>query len=153
LRDVRIKLAVGALQVRIRDHSGAAVAGASQVDGIQIVVLDQAIEMGVDEVETGRGPKVPEQSRLDVLDLQRFAEKWIRVQINLTDGKIVRRTPIGVNFAQLFGSQGLHGSMMLRRVYRGYRSHRISPFYFVLFGILISWSQLRQHPSGRTAAL
>src|ERR1035437_1129467 len=138
LRDVRIKLAVAALQVRIRDHSGAAVAGARQVDDIQIVVLDQAIEMGVDEVQTGRGPKVAEQPRLDVLDLQRFAEKWISVQINLADGKIVGRTPVGVDFAQLFGSQRLHGSMMLRRVYRGYGSHRILPFYFVLFRILIS---------------
>jgi hypothetical protein len=129
------------------------VAGASQVDDIQIVVLDQAIEMGVDEVQAGRGPKVSQQSRLDVLDLQRLAEKRIRVQINLTDGKIIGRTPVGVNLAQFFGRQGLHGSMMLRGMYRGYGSHRISPFYFVLFRILVSWSQLRQHPSGRTSAL
>ena len=59
LRDVRIKLAVAALQVRIRNHSGAAVAGTSNVNDIQVVVLNQAIEMDVDEVQTGCRPPVP----------------------------------------------------------------------------------------------
>ncbi len=58
LRDVRIELAVGALEVRVRDESGAAVAGTGEVDDIQIVVLDQAIEMDVDEVQTGGGSKM-----------------------------------------------------------------------------------------------
>ena len=60
LRDVRIKLAVAALQVRIRNHSGAAVAGTSNVNDIQVVVLNQAIEMDVDEVQTRRGPPMAE---------------------------------------------------------------------------------------------
>src|SRR5712671_3810364 len=58
LRDVGIKLAIGAFQVCIRDHSGSAVAGTSNIDDIQVVFLNQAIEMDVDEVQTWRGSPV-----------------------------------------------------------------------------------------------
>src|SRR5664279_2550367 len=153
LRDVRIKLAVGALEIRIRDHSRPAVPGTSKVDGVQIVVLNQAIEMGVDEVQSRRRPPVPKESRLDVLDLQRFAEKRIGVQINLAYGKIVGRAPVRVKLAQFFRRERLGGNAMLRGVYRGWGSHSILPFYFKLFPILISWRRIRQHPKRRASQI
>jgi len=76
--------------------------------------------MGVDEVQAGRGAKVSQQSRLDVLDLQRLAEKRIGIEINLADGKVVGGAPVGVDLAQLFGSKWLSRNAMRRRVYRGW---------------------------------
>src|SRR5271169_2126893 len=124
LRDVGIELAVGALEVGVGDQSGAAVAGAGQIDDIEIVVLDETIEMGVDEVETGGGSKMSQQTRLDVLDLQRLAEQRIGVEINLAYGKIVGGAPIGVDLAQFFGGEGLGGNAKLRGGYCGWGSHR-----------------------------
>ncbi len=58
----------------------------------------------------GRGAPVAEQPRLDVLDLQRLAQERIRIQIDLADGKIVGRTPIGVDLAEFFCAKNLVGN-------------------------------------------
>jgi hypothetical protein len=38
-----------------------------------------------------------QQTGLDMLQFQRFAEQRIPVQVNLADGKIVSGTPVGVD--------------------------------------------------------
>ena len=58
--------------------------------------------MDIDEVQSGRGAPMPQQSRLDVLQLQRLAQQRIRVEINLSDRKIIGRAPVGIDLAQLF---------------------------------------------------
>ena len=94
--------------------------------------------MGIDEVQTGRGAKVTEQPRLDMLDLERFAEQRIGVEINLSDGKIVGRAPVGIDLAQFFGSQWLDEIVVLGWGQGGYGSHRILPFILVLLLILVT---------------
>ncbi len=76
---------------------------AGNINSVQIVFFDQTIEMRVDKIKAGRCTEVSEQARLDVLDLQRLAKQRIRVQINLSNGKIVGRAPLGVSLAQVFG--------------------------------------------------
>ena len=69
LADVRVDLAVGAFEVRVRDEPGPAVARAGDVDHREVARLDRAVQVRVDEVQAGRRAEVPEQPRLDVLRL------------------------------------------------------------------------------------
>ena len=71
-RDVGIELAVGALQPGIGNQAGTSVPGTGNVNRIEIVLLDHAIEMHVDQVETGSGAPMPEQPGFDVLEFQRL---------------------------------------------------------------------------------
>ena len=92
---------------------GPAVAGAGDVDDVQIVLLDQPIEMNIDEIQPGRRAPVAEQARLDVFDFQRLVQQRIRVEIYLPHGEVVRGTPVGVHLAQFFFGQGLLGFVRL----------------------------------------
>src|SRR5258705_3115621 len=71
-RDVGIELAVSALQPGIGNQAGTSVPGTGNVDRIEIVLLDYAVEMHVDQVETGGGAPMPEQPGFDVLEFQRL---------------------------------------------------------------------------------
>ena len=51
---------------------GAAVAGAADVDHVEVVRLDHAVQVDVDEVQPRRRAPVAQQARLDVLDLERL---------------------------------------------------------------------------------
>jgi hypothetical protein len=99
--DVRIDLGVGALEVDVGDEPRAAVTRACHVDDVELVALDDAVEVRVDEVQARRGPPVAEQPRLDVLDPQRLAQQRVVKQVDLADGEIVGGAPVGVDAGQL----------------------------------------------------
>src|SRR5215470_14658052 len=63
--------------------------------------------MHINEVEPGRCAPVSEQARLDVLKLEWFAQQWVVIQIDLTDGEIIRRPPICMNAAQFVFGKGI----------------------------------------------
>jgi hypothetical protein len=65
--DLGIDLAVGALEVDVRDDARTAVAGARDVDRVEVASDDRAVEVRVDQVQAGGRPEVAEQPRLDVL--------------------------------------------------------------------------------------
>src|SRR5687768_12470721 len=50
LRNVWIELAVGSLQISIRNQAWSTVSWTSNVDYVQVMQLNQSIEMNVDEV-------------------------------------------------------------------------------------------------------
>ena len=77
-----------------------AVARARDVDHVQIVLLDDAVQMGVDEVQPRRRAPVAEQARLDVRQGERFLQQRIVVEIDLPDRQIVRRAPVGVHLVE-----------------------------------------------------
>jgi hypothetical protein len=62
------------------------------------------------------GP-IAEQARSDVRQLERLLQQWIVLEINLSDGEIVRRAPIGVYLAQRFRIQGLEPSFVFMAVF------------------------------------
>ena len=72
LADVRIDLAVGAFEVGVGDQRRPAVPGADDVDHVQVIALDDAIEMHAEHVQARRRAPVAEQPRLDVLALERL---------------------------------------------------------------------------------
>ncbi len=75
--DVRIDLAISAIEPRIGHQAGAAMTRTSDIEHAQIALLDDAIEMRVDEVQARRRTPVAQQSRLDVLAQQRLGEQRI----------------------------------------------------------------------------
>ena len=59
--------------------------------------------MHVDEILSGGRAPMPQQSRLDVLPAERFAEQRIIEQIDLSDAEIIRGEPIAVHLVQQLG--------------------------------------------------
>ena len=112
LRDVRIDFAVGSFEIGVGDHSRAAVAGAGDVDGVQVVLLDRAVQVDVDEVQSRRGAPVAQKPRFDVLEPQRLFQKRIVEQIDLADREIVGGPPVGVHFSQQVGRKRLVHDMV-----------------------------------------
>lgn len=77
LLNVGVELRVCAFKIGVRHHAGPAVPGTANVDDIEVILLDQAVEVHVDEVEPGRRAPVTKQPRLHVLKLQRLAQQRI----------------------------------------------------------------------------
>jgi hypothetical protein len=44
---------------------------------------------------------VAEQPRLDVLDLERLAQQWVRLELDLAHRQVVRGAPVRVDQPQL----------------------------------------------------
>ena len=97
LRNVGIDLAVSPLEIGVGDQPRPAVAGAGDVDHVEVELLDQPVEMDVDEVQARRRAPMSEQPRLDVVLRQRRLEQRIVEQIDLPDRQIVRRAPVGID--------------------------------------------------------
>ena len=106
LRDVGIDFAVRALEIGVGHQSRSAVPGPGDVDHVQVVLVDDAVQMDIDEVQPGRGAPVAEQARFDVRQLERLPQQRIVVEIDLPDRQIVRRPPIGVHLSQQVRADG-----------------------------------------------
>jgi hypothetical protein len=59
LFDARVDLGVGALQIGVGHQARTAVTGPRDVDDVDVAVTDDAVQMGVDEIEARRGPQCP----------------------------------------------------------------------------------------------
>ena len=102
LADVRVNLAVGALEIGVRHKEVAAVTRTGQQDHIQIILLDDAVQVNVNQVLTGHRAPVTDDLLLDVLGLQRLLEQRVIEQVKLTGCKIICRPPVCVHFVQHF---------------------------------------------------
>ena len=91
-----VALAVGAFQPGVGHDGRASVARAAHEDGIEILPLDAAAQVGVDEIEAGAGPPVAQQSGLDVLREQWTLEQRVVHEVDLARGQIVGRPEIRV---------------------------------------------------------
>src|SRR5665647_1966569 len=106
LRDSGIQLAVATLQMSIRHHCRPAVARAGNINHVEIVLVDDAVHVHINKIQTGGGAPVAEQTRLDVRNQERFFQQRIIEKVNLSYRKIVGSTPIGVHPCEFFdGSQ------------------------------------------------
>ena len=64
--DLGINLAVRALEVSVADHRRATVARARHIHHVQVVGLDDAVQVRVDEILAGHCAPVPEQHGLHI---------------------------------------------------------------------------------------
>jgi hypothetical protein len=99
--DVRVDLAVGALEIGVGDQARPAVTGTGHVQHAEIARPDEPVQMRVDEVQTGCGAPVPEEPGLDVVKRQRLSQQRVVQQIDLTDRQIVRRPPVTIEQGEL----------------------------------------------------
>jgi hypothetical protein len=99
--DVRVDLAVGALQVHVRNDPGATVTRADHVDRVQVTLADHAVHVRVEEVQARSRAPMAEQMWLYVLDRKRLAQQRILEQVYLADRQVVRRPPVSIQRAQL----------------------------------------------------
>src|SRR2546430_6310959 len=104
-RNVGIDFAVRAFQIGVGAEARPAVSGTGNVNDVEVVFFNQAIEMNVDEIQSWSGAPMTEQAGLNVLELKRFTQERICVEIDLADREIVCGAPVGVNFAQFFGEK------------------------------------------------
>lgn len=77
---------------------------------LRAAAADLVVEVGVDEVEAGRGAPVAEQPRFDVLGDERFAEQRIVLEIDLADRQIVGGPPVAVDLLEFGDGESLAGN-------------------------------------------
>src|SRR5579862_896860 len=99
--DVRIDLAVGPFEERVRDEARAAVPRAGDVDRIQVACADRTVHMRVDEVEARGRSEMPKQPGLHVLGPQRLSQERVVEEVDLPNGEVVGCAPPGVDRLQL----------------------------------------------------
>ncbi len=77
-------LAIGSFQISVGDETGPAVAGARNVDHVEIQRLDHPVEVDIDEVQSGRTP-VSEEPRLHMRQRQFFRSAGIVPEVDLAN--------------------------------------------------------------------
>ncbi len=107
LADVGINLAVGPFEVSISHDRRTAVPRTGHVDHVEVVLLDDAVEVRVDEILPRRRAPMSEQHVLHVAERERALEQRIVVKIDLPDRKIVGRAPVSVDPVKQFRRQGV----------------------------------------------
>src|SRR5262245_26865269 len=105
-------------------------AGASQENGVEVVLVDQAVEVNVRETQAKTGSPVTLEALLDVLRLQRLAQQRIGTQVDHADNQIITSSPVGIHQAKLFRKQAAFGACVhffhLRRHIGQYTCHKSS---------------------------
>ena len=66
-------------------------------NGIKVMLLDQAVDLNVNEIEPRRRVPMAQETRLDVFRFQGFPQKRIVVKIDLTSGKVICGTPVAID--------------------------------------------------------
>ena len=82
------------------------------VNHVEVVLPDHAIEVNPGKCLPRIGTPVTEQAILEVLGQQRLAQQWIVAQVNHARAEIVAGTPIGIHIAQLVGGEYLLGGRL-----------------------------------------
>ena len=107
LADVRVDLAVSALEVGIADDGRAAVPGAGDVDHIEVVLLNDPVQVCVYEILAGGRAPMSEKHMLHIREGQRPLQQWIIVEINLPDRQVVRGAPVSVQLPEHFRGESV----------------------------------------------
>ena len=98
---VGVDLGVDAFEIAVGEDGGSSVAGAGEVDQVEVVLLDEPVEMHPGEGLAGVGAPVAEQAVLDVLGLEGLAEEGVLLQVEHAGAEVVAGTPVSVHLAQL----------------------------------------------------
>ena len=105
LRDVRVHFAIGSLEIGVRDQGRPAMPRPGNIDHVQPMLFDEAVQVDIDEVQTRGGSPMAEEPRFDVLLGQRLSEQRVVLEIDLTHREIVCRSPVGVGQSEFMVRQ------------------------------------------------
>ena len=150
LADVGIDLAVAALEIGVGDQRRAAMAGAGDVDHVEIVQPDRPVQMDVDEVLPWRRSPMPDHQRFDMRQRERLAQHRIGVEVDLTDREVVGGAPVGVELPPFMGLQDVRPLSGLNRQGRACLAVKRERSLFVCLSL--SRSSSRSPATKRTAS-
>ena len=105
LRNMRVYLAVCALQVRVCNKCRAPVARPRNVYHVEAVLFDNSVQMHIDEILARRSAPVPHEERLNILLTKCSPHQRIVVQIDLPDSEVIGRTPVRIHLFNLILTQ------------------------------------------------
>ena len=94
VRQLGVKFAQASFEIEIREVRRRAVARPGDEQRVEIVAQDDAVEVGIHEVDPRAGAPVPEQAVFHMRGLQRFAQQHVRLQVYLRSGEVMRRAQI-----------------------------------------------------------
>jgi hypothetical protein len=78
-----------------------------QVDHIEIVFFDEAVEVNIGKTKGGRRSPMPQKTRFDLFRSQRIFEERIVFEVDHAHGEVVAGSPISVDLIQFCGTEGL----------------------------------------------
>jgi hypothetical protein len=107
---VGINLRVMTFEIAVGESGRGTVAGAGNVNYIQIILSDQPVQVNPNQGLTGIRSPMAQKPVLDVFRFQRFAQEGIRAKINHACRKIIAGSPIRMHLAQFFGRKGCYFS-------------------------------------------
>src|SRR6202035_2617447 len=99
--DLGIDLAVGSLQIRIAHQCRSAMTRAGDIDHVQAVGANDAVEVRVDEILTRGGPPVTEEHALDVRGGKGFGQQRVVAQVDLTHREVIGGPPPCIDQSEL----------------------------------------------------
>ena len=126
LLNAGIELRVRTFKIGVRHHAGPAMSRPADVNNVEIVLRDQAVEVHIDKVQSRRRTPMTKQPRFHMLKLQRLTHQGVRVQVDLSNREIIGRAPISVHLAQLFWREWLVRCGNTGRIGRCQRRHTSS---------------------------
>ena len=111
----RVDLRIGPFQIAIRDHGRSAVSRTRDVDHVQVVFADDAIEMDPHKGLAWIGAPMSEQPMFEVFGAKRLSQQGIVMQVDHSRAHVVAGSPVGVRFPKFVGGQ-CGGSRLLRHL-------------------------------------
>jgi beta-glucosidase/6-phospho-beta-glucosidase/beta-galactosidase len=74
---------------------------ADDVDHVEVAFFNEAVPVGVEEVEARRCAPMTEKARLDVVECERTFKERIVFEVDLADGEVVGGAEVGVDLLEL----------------------------------------------------
>ena len=98
-------LGVRSFEPGIRHHSGPAVPGPADVNHVDVMLLNDAVAVDVDEIQAWSGAPMTQQPWLDVVQPQRLREQRVVIEVDLADGQVVGGAPVSIDLTEIFLGQ------------------------------------------------
>jgi hypothetical protein len=112
LRLVRVDFGVDSFEVGVGNDARGTVARTGDEEGIEIVLLDQAVHVDVGEGLARVRTPMSEKPRLDVLSLERFLQQRVLTKVEHTQAQVHAGMEVAVDLVDLILAERLigHGS-------------------------------------------
>ncbi|KAG9954467.1 D-xylulose 5-phosphate/D-fructose 6-phosphate phosphoketolase, partial [Aureobasidium melanogenum] len=109
LRLVGVNLRVDTLEVTVGNDSRSTVSRTRNKESIKVVLLDQTVHVNVCEGLTSVRAPVSKETRLDVLNLERFLEKRVLSEVKHTQAQVHAGMEVAIDLVDLILAEGLVG--------------------------------------------
>ena len=101
LGDVRIDFRIGTVQIGVRNHDLATMSRSFDVEHVQVIFVDDAVQVGIDEILSGDGSPVADWMEFHISRLDRALQQRIVLQVQLSHGDEIGGAPEGIHLVQI----------------------------------------------------